>query len=220
MLLKVTNLTKEFAGASGTIRALDDVSLSVDAGQLLAVRGPSGCGKTTLLLTVGGLLQPNGGTVHLDGHDPYRLPPDGRAGFRARNVGFVFQQFHLVPYLSVLENVLAPALAGAADGLPERAWELVRYLHLEDRAHHLPAKLSTGERQRTAVARAMLRSPRLLLADEPTGNLDGDSAQAVLTCLAEFAKRGGAVILATHDDRAACYASKEARMDAGRISWR
>ena len=217
MLLKAENLTKNFAGPKGTVQALDGVSLRLEKGDFLAVRGPSGCGKTTLLLTVGGLLGPDEGEVELDGQNPYRMASDQRAGFRAGNIGFVFQQFHLVPYLNVLDNVLTPALAGQAPNLRQRAMELLGLLQLDGRAGHVPAKLSTGERQRTAIARAMLRGPKLLLADEPTGNLDEANARIVLECLADFARRGGAVILASHDDRATTYAGRTLQMAAGKI---
>jgi putative ABC transport system ATP-binding protein len=217
VLLEVNNLTKRYPGPTGIVNALDGVSLSLDAGQFVAVRGPSGCGKTTLLLVIGSLLRPTDGTVQLEGEDPYQLVPGRRAAFRSRHIGFVFQQFHLVPYLSVLENILAPVLASALPNAHERAWELIRQFRLEHRARHVPAMLSTGERQRAAIARATLNRPRLLLADEPTGNLDGESAAIVLTHLAEFAKAGGAVLLMTHDDRASAYAERQIQMDRGKI---
>jgi putative ABC transport system ATP-binding protein len=217
VLLEVSNLTKQFSGPSGKVAALDGVSLSLEAGQFVAVRGPSGCGKTTLLLMLGGLLHPTGGTIRLSGEDPYRLAPNARAAFRSRHIGFVFQQFHLVPYLTVYENVLAPVLAGGNGDLPQRARELVSQFRLEHRAAHTPAMLSTGERQRTAIARAMLNRPQLILADEPTGNLDAESATIVLDCLSTFVAGGGAVLLMTHDDRAAGYAKQVLRMDKGRL---
>ena len=218
MLLEVSNLTKRYASPTGTVAALEGVSLSLDPGQFVAVRGPSGCGKTTLLLMIGSLLRPSEGTVLLDGEDPYRLLPGQRAAFRSRHIGFVFQQFHLVPYLTVLENILAPVLAGAIPHAHERAWELIHQFHLEHRARHVPAMLSTGERQRAAIARATLHRPRLLLADEPTGNLDGESAAIVLTHLSEFAAAGGAVLLMTHDDRASSYARQQLHMCNGKLA--
>lgn len=217
-MLRAENLVKTFAGPQATVRALDGVSLSSAEGELVAVEGPSGCGKTTLLLAVGGLLRPNVGRVLIDGRDPYQLPPDERAGFRAERIGFVFQQFHLVPYLSVLENVLVPALACPQPGAMDRARQLIGHFGLEQRAQHVPAELSVGERQRTALARALLGRPRLLLADEPTGNLDERSGEAVLAYLAEFADAGGAVLLVSHDPRAARYAHRILQMDDGKIT--
>ena len=216
-MLRVTNLEKAYRGPGKTVRALDAATLQVAAGELVAVQGPSGCGKTTLLLVAAGLLRPDAGQVLVNAQDPYALAPDARARFRAENMGFVFQQFHLVPYLSALDNILAPTLARPAADAAERAAHLARRFGLAERQDHLPGELSTGERQRTALARALLHNPRLLLADEPTGNLDEASGKVVLGHLAEFAKAGGAVLLVTHDPRAAEYATRTVRMESGRI---
>jgi len=217
-VLRATNLAKAYAGTGKTVRALEGATFNVAPGELVAVQGPSGCGKTTLLLIAGGLLKPDAGQVLLVGQDPYALSPDARARFRAENIGFVFQQFHLVPYLSVLDNILAPTLARPAENANERATELARRFGLADRQDHTPGELSTGERQRTALARALLHKPQLLLADEPTGNLDEASGKIVLGHLAEFTKAGGAVLLVTHDPRAAEYATRTVRMEGGRIT--
>ena len=217
-MLEIRQLSKEFAGPAGRVCALDGCAFGLAAREFVALCGPSGCGKTTLLLAVGGLLRPTSGEVKLKGINPWQLSAAARAQFRARQVGFVFQQFHLVPYLSVLENVLAPLIAGPIPGAENRALELLRRLGLEPRARHLPAALSTGERQRTALARALLRAPQLVLADEPTGNLDEASAALVTDCLAEYAAGGGAVLLATHDPRAAGRATRQLRMERGRIT--
>ncbi len=205
--------------------ALAGVSLSVEAGSFLAIRGPSGCGKTTLLLTAGTLLAPDRGDLILTGEHPYRLNSDARAAFRAKHLGFVFQQFHLVPYLSVLDNVLAPNLAlqhtqaaVAADVARQRALQLLDEFGLANRAGHTPARLSSGERQRCALARALLNQPKLLLADEPTGNLDPENAEIVLSSLRNFVKQGGSVLLVTHDDRAAASADQTLWMNQGQLS--
>ncbi|NLW49304.1 MAG: ABC transporter ATP-binding protein [Candidatus Brocadiaceae bacterium] len=181
-----------------TVQALCDVSLRVEPGRFHVVQGPSGSGKTTLLLAAGGLLAPDAGVVRVDGQDLYALSAEHRARFRAEHIGYVFQQFHLIPYLSVLDNVLAACLALRRPGARERAGQLIAELGLAGRARHFPSELSTGERQRTALARALLNDPRLILADEPTGNLDRRSAQVVLAHLRDFARRGGAVLMATH----------------------
>jgi len=212
-LLELNNLTKVY---SDSVRAVDRVTLSVEPGEFVAVRGPSGCGKTTLLLAAGGLLAPDEGEVRIAGEDPYRLSPEQRARFRAERIGFVFQQFHLVPYLNVLDNVLVPSLATTSTARRQRAEELVTRFGLGDRLHHVPAQLSTGERQRTALARALLNEPKLVLADEPTGNLDADNARAVLGALAEFARGSGAVLLVTHDPLAAEHAVRSVEMKQGR----
>jgi len=213
-LLELNNLTKVY---NDSVRAVDGVTLSVEPGEFVAVRGPSGCGKTTLLLAAGGLLAPDEGEVRVAGEDPYRLSPEQRARFRAERIGFVFQQFHLVPYLNVLKNVLVPSLASSSTTRRQRAEELVTRFGLGDRLHHVPAQLSTGERQRTALARALLNEPKLVLADEPTGNLDADNARAVMDALAEFARGGGAVLLVTHDPLAAEHAVRSVAMKKGRI---
>lgn len=231
-MLHLENVFKKYSVGEQTVQAVDGVSLQVAPGEFVAVRGPSGCGKSTLLLMAGGLLKPDAGRVMIDQTDPYALSNDRRAEFRAQKVGFVFQQFHLVPYLSVLENVLAPELAmnrssaktsdssseTAADtDNAQRALQLLDRFGLADRQHHVPAKLSSGERQRTALARALLNQPELLLADEPTGNLDHANADLVLNCLADFAMAGGSVLLVTHDDRAVAHAGSVVYLDHGKV---
>jgi putative ABC transport system ATP-binding protein len=218
-LLQVEGLSKTYPGPQGAINAVEGVSLAIGAGEFVAVQGPSGCGKTTLLLAAGALLRPSGGKVFVTGQDPYALSSGQRARFRAVNVGFVFQQFHLVPYLDVLDNILASTLAlGANGGAREWALKLAAQFGLTERLRHLPAALSTGERQRVALARALLNRPKLLLADEPTGNLDAENGQIVLRCLAEFARDGGGVLLVTHEPGAGDYASRVVKMNRGRIT--
>jgi ABC-type lipoprotein export system ATPase subunit len=217
-LLELEALSKSYPGPKGTVAAVDDVSLAVSAGDFVAVQGPSGCGKTTLLLAAGALLQPTRGRVLLNGQEPYTLSTGQRAQFRAANIGFVFQQFHLVPYLDVLDNIIAPTLAKSSNGDARvRALELAARFGLTDRLHHVPAALSTGERQRVALARAMLNQPKLLLADEPTGNLDAENGKLVLRSLAEFARAGGAVLLVTHEPGAGEFASRVFHMNAGKL---
>ncbi len=202
-VLKMERVTKTFRPRGrGEVVALTDLSLTLEAGSFKVVCGPSGSGKSTLLLTAGGLLKPDSGTVRVNGTDLYRLSPERRARFRATTIGFVFQQFHLIPFLHVLGNVMAPSLA-----LPNRnnteakARELIGIFGLEHRLDHPPSELSVGERQRVALARALMNDPAMILADEPTGNLDEENAAAVLRHLHDFASRGGAVLLATHDTR-------------------
>lgn len=217
MVLSLDNIWKSYrTGATGEVPAVRGVSMNLDAGEFVAVRGPSGCGKSTLMLIAGGLLAPDSGRVRVNDTDPYSLGGDARARFRAEQIGFVFQQFHLVPYLSVLDNVLAPTVAtGGSEAA--RARELVDRFGLSHRVNHVPGQLSTGERQRTALARALLNRPKLLLADEPTGNLDGESAEAVLGYLTDFAGEGGTVLLVTHDDRAAAVAQKSILINDGKL---
>jgi ABC-type lipoprotein export system ATPase subunit len=216
-MLEFKNISKWFDGPQGKVTALNRVSLSISPGEFLAVRGPSGCGKTTLLLTAGGLLRPNTGQVSLDGYDPYALSPEMRSRMRARMIGFVFQQFHLIPYLTVRQNILAPSLALPAKEADQRARGLVSRFGLDNRAGHVPAQLSTGQRQRTALARALLNKPKIILADEPTGNLDEDNANIVFGYLSQYVAEGGCVLLVTHDVRAAAHAARTLQMSEGRI---
>jgi ABC-type lipoprotein export system ATPase subunit len=220
MLAQLQNVNKTYQSTARAVAALAEMTLRLDAGQFVAVCGPSGCGKSTLLLTLGGLLRPDTGQVLIDDQDLYALPANRRARFRARNIGFVFQQFHLIPYLSVLDNVLTARLGlddPQHDAARQRAERLIDQLGLSERAQHRPGQLSTGERQRTALARALLNQPRLLLADEPTGNLDPANAQVVLGHLEQFARQGGAVLLVTHDGQAAERADRILRLDRGRM---
>ncbi|WP_339732673.1 ABC transporter ATP-binding protein [uncultured Gimesia sp.] len=217
MLLELVELSKSFKSGSRRVQAVDGISLTVDAGEFLAIKGPSGCGKSTLLLMVGGLLSPDSGKVLIEGTDPYALSNDQRARFRSTHLGFVFQQFHLVPYLSVLDNVLTPALATSLTDAKERANELISQFGLEHRLHHTPAELSTGEKQRVALARALFHQPKVLLADEPTGNLDSENSEIVLNALNSFAKNGGCVLMVTHDDQAVQSAQKVLGIKNGRL---
>ncbi|HUU19476.1 MAG TPA: ABC transporter ATP-binding protein [Sedimentisphaerales bacterium] len=205
-MLKVENITKIYHTPNKQVRALDEVSLHVDSGEFVAVEGPSGSGKSTLLLTAGSLLTPDEGQILIGGQNPYALSSDERTKFRAEKIGFVFQQFHLIPYLSVLENILTPSILTKGENTHEEAMQLIGRFGLTERVHHVLAELSTGERQRTALARAFINSPNLILADEPTGNLDRENAEIVIESLVEFANTGGSVFLVTHDASAVQYA--------------
>lgn len=216
-MIELQNVSKIYAGQDGQVRALDDVSLSVEQGEFVVIRGPSGSGKSTLLLTIGGLVRPTRGNVVVAGKDLYAMSGRERANFRAENVGFVFQMFHLLPYLDVLENVLVPAIPGARRSAREEAVDILQRLQMSERLHHRPAQLSTGERQRVAIARALLNRPSLVLADEPTGNLDPDNATEVLGYLAEFHKAGGTVLLVTHEKSAEDHAERIMLLEKGRV---
>src|SRR5688572_1058877 len=185
-MLNVQNISKSYTTPRGPLAILDDVSMTLERGQSVAIMGPSGSGKSTLLYVIGALEPPTSGTVTLDGDDPWKMSETAQAAFRSRRVGFVFQDHLLLPQLTALENVLAPAMAtpdGVTPAVRSRAASLLEQVGLSDRAHHRPAELSGGERQRVAIARALVGDPALLLCDEPTGNLDRTSAASVADLL-------------------------------------
>ncbi len=217
MLLEARDITKIYRAGPHQLTALDKVSVEIDSGEFVAIRGPSGCGKTTLLLTAGGLLQPDAGDLTIADKQPYSLPANERAKFRTEHIGFVFQQFHLVPYLSLIDNVMVPSVASRISDPRQRAVELIEQVGLTARMDHTPGELSTGERQRTALARALFNKPKLLLADEPTGNLDEDNAEIVLGHLRTFVNEGGAVLLVTHDSQASDAADRVIQIENGQI---
>jgi len=204
--LVATGLTKRYATADGELLILDCLDLSLSAGETLAVTGPSGAGKSTLLYVLGTLEASTAGTVHIMGHATQQLDAAALAAFRNERIGFVFQDHHLLPQCTVLENVLIPSLARHApdaDARP-RAEALLERVGLADRRNHLPSRISGGERQRVAVCRALINGPSLLLADEPTGNLDRHTAQAVGDLLLEMSREHTAVLICvTHSQRLA-----------------
>lgn len=209
-MLILEKLSKSFKGTkrTGNISLFRDFNLKLVDGDFFALCGPSGSGKTTLMLMAGGLLSPDDGTVYIYGRDIYSMSTDSRAEFMAEHIGFLFQQFHLMPYLSVKDNILLPELALKKDNAESRAEELIEELKLSERAAHRPSELSIGERQRTALARAMIHSPKLLLVDEPTGNLDHKNADIVLDMLRKFTDQGNCVLMVTHSKEAAERADK------------
>lgn len=217
-MFKIENLSKFYKKDGNQISALKNASIKLKKGDFIAIQGHSGSGKTTMLLTAGGLLRPDTGTVLINNQDIYALSSNARAKFRADNIGFVFQQYHLIPYLNVKENIAAPALARKMNGLNDRVAELIERFGLSHRINHLPSELSAGEKQRTALARALLFNPSLLLADEVTGNLDRKNGEMVLSALREFAQSGGIVILVTHDENSANSADSILHLKDGSIA--
>ena len=209
--LNVAGLCKTFSDGSQTVEVLNDVNLQLNSGDNLSIVGPSGCGKSTLLYILGTLDQPTTGTVQLGETSPFDLNAGELAKFRNESVGFVFQDHHLLPQLTVLENVTLPAVAqGKVDKqLVERAEQLIDTVGLADRVSHVPAQLSGGERQRVAVARALLNRPKLLLADEPTGNLDQENTEKIAELLFDLPSREKAMlVVVTHSQWLADQASK------------
>ncbi|MBI4657404.1 MAG: ABC transporter ATP-binding protein [Verrucomicrobia bacterium] len=217
-MVRFENVSKVYRTRAGEVRSLDGLNLEVKPCEFIVVRGPSGCGKTTLLLTAGGMLHPTSGEISVGGQALYSLNRRERAVFRAREIGFVFQMFHLVPYLNVIENVLLAGSSACVRPNSKRAHDLVARLGLASRAFHKPAALSTGERQRVAIARALLNQPKLILADEPTGNLDPENAAEVFRHLEDFHRAGGTVIVVTHGTMAEEYADRVLQMRAGSLN--
>lgn len=202
-MLSVRDVHKSFETERDPVEVLRGVSLEMQPGQALVITGPSGSGKSTLLHLIGALDEPTRGSVEIDGREPYRLAESELARFRNRTIGFVFQDHHLLPQYSVLENVLIPTLAfpGSGSGNEDRARELLERVSLQERLEHRPAALSGGERQRVAVARALINGPKLLLCDEPTGSLDTASARAVADLLFELHRESGTMLITvTHSE--------------------
>jgi len=214
-VITLSDISKSYRSARGTpVEVLKGMIVDVEPGEFVSVTGPSGCGKSTLLLIAGSLLQPDSGTVVIDGRDFTAMNSDDKAHQRAETIGFVFQRFHLLPYLTVRENIIAGGVALKTPGeeVCQRAEELMETLGMAGRANHLPGELSVGEMQRTALARAFLNRPKVILADEPTGNLDPENAEIVLKALSGFAANGGAVLMVTHHPDDAARAQRQIKM--------
>ncbi|MFM8286261.1 MAG: ABC transporter ATP-binding protein [Planctomycetaceae bacterium] len=220
--LRLERVSKEYRGAAGTVSVLAEVNLRMRRGEALAIMGPSGAGKSTLLYIIGTLDTPTGGRVQIAGEDPFRLAERELAAFRNRHIGFVFQDHHLLPQCTVWENVLIPTLGGQADAevaaARERADRLLTRVGLAHRRLHRPAELSGGERQRASVCRALIQQPRLLLADEPTGNLDRTTAQQIGSLLLEMCVEFETVLVTvTHSQELAARFPRRAELVDGRL---
>ena len=219
-MLEVAGITKTYPAATGELRVLDGVGFTLEPRGRLAVMGPGGSGKSTLLSIIGGLDEPTAGTVRLDGVDPFAGDATERARFRNRRIGFVFQEHHLLDGCTAIDNVLVPALASGSAPLDlvARAAKLLERVGLGQRLDHHPGQLSGGERQRVAVARALLRSPRLILADEPTGQLDSHTAGEITELLiALVAESGGMLIVVTHDEAVTSRVGSVCHLRDGRL---
>jgi putative ABC transport system ATP-binding protein len=219
-MFAIENLSKVYRSQHGTVRALDNISLKVEQGSFVVVTGGSGSGKTTLLLTLGGLIRPTAGTVAFSGKPIYSMSEPELANYRNRKVGFVLQTFNLIPYLTAIENVMLPMIFnaernGTAQSLAE---QLLDNVGLKDRKEHLPRELSVGQQQRVAIARALANSPDVILADEPTGNLDPNLSLEVLRILKELnEKEGRTVIMVTHSPEAAKIGNRRLCLKDGKI---
>jgi lipoprotein-releasing system ATP-binding protein len=219
-MLEASHLSKSYTTAAGDLTVLRDVSFRLSPGDSACVMGPSGSGKSTLLYILGGLEPPSSGTVAVNGVNPYSLKPDALAAFRNHDIGFVLQDHCLLPQCTVLENVLVPTLVGKPDaGAADRARALLGEVGLGERLHHRPAELSGGEKQRGAIARALIRNPQLLLCDEPTGNLDADTAASVADLLvAVHARQQAILIVVTHSDALGARFQRRWSMQRGVLS--
>jgi putative ABC transport system ATP-binding protein len=217
-MLDLADVHLELRSAAGMVNILKGISLQVEAGERVGLVGPSGSGKSSLMMLMGGLERQSSGRIRVAGHDLSKLDEDGLARFRRDNVGIVFQNFHLVPTMTALENVALPAeFAGRQDAF-ELAAEGLKAVGLGHRLEHYPGQLSGGEQQRTALARALVASPKLILADEPTGNLDGDTGRHVIALLFDLARRKGTtLILITHDNALAESCDRIVRLGDGLI---
>ena len=218
-MVEVTNLSKRYEGRR-TVHALRDVSFRVEKGEMIATMGPSGSGKSTLLNIIGGLDRPSEGSVIIDGRDTTGLNDDDLTRLRREKIGFIFQFFNLLPTLTAQENVALPLYLTGAGGKEARAraLEMLERAGLGDRTEHLPDELSGGEQQRVAMARALILSPPLILADEPTGNLDSKNGQEVLALFKRLQSRfGTTVIMVTHDAKAAAFCDRILNMQDGQL---
>ncbi|MEM4284406.1 MAG: ABC transporter ATP-binding protein [Candidatus Caldarchaeum sp.] len=218
-MIHLKNAQKVYPMGEVNVPALRGIDLTIRPGEFVAIMGPSGSGKSTLMHLLGCLDLPSDGVVQLDGHDVTKLDEDTLAQIRGKKIGFVFQTFNLIPTLTALENVELPLFFQSVPRAERRARaiELLRKVGLEGRAHHKPAQLSGGERQRVAIARALANDPEIILADEPTGNLDSESGQAILDLLAQLHREGKTIILVTHNPEAAAYAQRIVRIKDGRL---
>ena len=220
-MIKLKNVSRSYPANTeangGVVRALDDFSLNVDPGQWIAIMGPSGSGKSTLVNLIGCLDRPTSGEIWLDGENVASLSAAGLDRVRAEKIGFVFQQFHLVPYLTALENVmLAQYFHSMTD--EQEALEALARVGLKERAHHLPSQLSGGEQQRVCIARALINDPKIVLADEPTGNLDAANEEIVLRLLRELHQQGRTIVMVTHDPVVARLADRRIELHHGKIA--
>jgi ABC-type lipoprotein export system ATPase subunit len=213
-MLEIKNITKKYQKGGNIFTALDGVTLQVEKGDFIAIVGPSGSGKSTLLNTVGGLIRPDSGQVLFNGRDIYSMKRHESDFYRSKNIGFVFQQFHLLPYLTVLENI---KMVGAGSAVTSETEDYLEKCSLLPLKNKYPGELSVGEKQRTAFIRAIITKPDILLADEPTGNLDPENSTVLMSLIEDFHREGGTVLLVSHDPESPKYASRQIALQSGKL---
>ncbi|MBF0544553.1 MAG: ABC transporter ATP-binding protein [Candidatus Riflebacteria bacterium] len=218
-MLSLQNVSKHYSHRGKVVKALDNVSVEISQGEFVSIVGPSGSGKSTFLLMLGGMLSPTLGKIAISGELLYDLTSESRALFRRKNVGFLFQSYNLIPYLTALENVQVPLfLTGLSpNDQKEKATQLLTRVGLAERLDHKPSELSGGQQQRVALARMLTNSPKVILADEPTGNLDPETSEQILNFLEEIHKEGHTILMVTHDPRASKRATSILRLAEGKI---
>lgn len=218
-ILKVENLTKTYGEGSNEVKALDNISFSVNKGEFVAIIGPSGSGKSTLLHIIGGVDKATSGKVYIDGTDIYSLNETNLAIFRRRQVGLIYQFYNLIPVLNVEENITLPMLLDGKKPDNDHLKEVLKTLKLENRINHLPNQLSGGQQQRVSIGRAIINNPAIVLADEPTGNLDSKNSQEIMELLKEANRRNNqTLIVITHDEKIALQADRVITISDGKIS--
>lgn len=217
-VLRCEHLSKTYGAGDSLVKALDDVSFSVEKGEFVAVTGTSGSGKSTLLHIIGGVDRPGSGKVYVNGTDLHSLTEDALAVFRRRNIGLIYQFYNLIPVLNIDENIILPSLLDGKEKDQKKLDEIVSYLNLNDRRNHLPSELSGGQQQRVSIGRALYTEPMLLLCDEPTGNLDSKAGKEIVNLLKSSNREyGQTVILVTHDESIAKEADRIIRIADGKI---
>lgn len=217
-ILKVEDLTKTYGGGEGLVRAIDGISFSVEKGEFVAIIGPSGSGKSTLLHIMGGVDRPSGGKVYVNGQDVYAQNEDQLAIFRRRQVGLIYQFYNLIPVLNVTENMTLPVLMDGRKTNKDRLFELTEVLGLRGKEKNLPNQLSGGQQQRVSIGRALMNAPAIVLADEPTGNLDSKNSQEIVELLKQSNKKyGQTLIVITHDEQIALRADRVIAIEDGKI---
>lgn len=218
-ILRIENLCKTYGKGENEVKALDGVSFSVQKGEFISIIGPSGSGKSTLLHILGGVDTPTSGKVYVDGKDVYAQSPDQLAIFRRRQVGLIYQFYNLIPVLNVVENITLPVLMDSRKVNDERLNDLLNTLNLSDRKNHLPNQLSGGQQQRVSIGRALMNAPAVVLADEPTGNLDSKNSQHILELLKLSNKKyNQTLIIITHDENIAAQANRIISIEDGKIA--